>query len=58
MCDQKIGRRYEFKSIDIIRRSLERALLDWNVIDGPQFTIEVTEFGHRLPFIYIPTPKV
>ena len=33
-------------------------MLDWRVIDGPQFTIEVTEFGHRLPFIYIPTPKV
>ena len=33
-------------------------MLDWSVIDGPQFTIEVTEFGHRLPFIYIPTPKV
>ena len=33
-------------------------MLDWSVIDGPQFKIEVTQFGHRLPFIYIPTPKV
>lgn len=63
VCDQKIGRRYEFKSIDTIcssvkGRLLERALLDWSVIDAPQFTIEVTEFGHRLPFNYIPTPKI
>ena len=33
-------------------------MLDLSVIDGPQFTIEVSEFGHRLPFIYIPTPNV
>ena len=33
-------------------------MLDWKVIDAPQFTIEVTEFGYRLLFISIPAPKV
>ena len=52
--DQEIGRKYEFKSINTIRSSvkgrLKRALHEWKLIDGPQFIIEVTEFGYKNKF--------
>lgn len=61
MCDQ-IGRKYEFKSIDItlsfVKGRLKRALYEWKQIDVPQFITEVIEFGYKLPFISIPASKV
>lgn len=62
VCDQENGRRYEFKSIDTILSSvkgrLKRALREWKLIDAPQFIIEITEFGYKLPFAHIPASKV
>ena len=37
---------------------LKRALLEWKLIYVAQFIIEVIEFGYKLPFIHIPSPKV
>ena len=62
VCDQEIGRTYEFKSRDamlsFVKGRLRRALHEWKLIDAPKFIIEVIEFGYKLPFIHIPPPKV
>ena len=59
---KKIERAYEFKSRDamlsFVTGRLKRALLEWKLIYVVQFIIEVIEFGYKLPFIHIPSPKV
>ena len=59
---KKIERAYEFKSTDamltFVTGRLKRALLEWKMIYVTQFIIEVIEFGSKLPFIHIPSPKV
>ena len=58
---KKIDRAYEFKSRDamlsFVTGRLKRALHEWKLIYVAQFIIEVIEFGYKLPFIHIPSPK-
>lgn len=61
--DEDSGRNYEFKSIDTdkhssVRGRLKCALHEWKLIDAPQFIIDVIELGYKLPFMFIPIPKV
>ena len=66
VCDRKkkkkIERAYEFKSRDamltFVTGRLKRALHESKLIYVAQFIIEVIEFGYKLPFIHIPSPKV
>ena len=44
--------------LSFITGRLKRALLEWKLIYVAQFIIEVIEFGYKLPFIHIPSPKV
>ena len=44
--------------LSFVTGRLKRALLEWKLIYVAQFIIEVIEFGYKLPFIHIPSPKV
>ena len=44
--------------LNFVTGRLKRALLEWKLIYVAQFIIEVIEFGYKLPFIHIPSPKV
>ena len=59
---KKIERAYEFKSRDamlsFVTGRLKRPLHEWKLIYVAQFIIEVIEFGYKLLFIHIPSPKV
>ena len=43
VCDQAIGRNYEFKSVGTtcssVKDRLKRAVHEWKLIDAPQFII-------------------
>ena len=44
--------------LSFVTGRLKRPLHEWKLIYVAQFIIEVIEFGYKLPFIHIPSPKV
>ena len=53
------GNSFEVKSGDdylSVKGRLRRALKFWNDVHAPRFTLDVIEYGYKLPLLQIPPP--